>query len=198
MPNIIQRHILRLVLIALMLAGSIVEVRAARANPALRDVLQDVSMQHKWVQKKCTRTACNFASTYPSPFPWSQFYPVEAMLDVEVSRRGGYAGKRLEDVLQSEIYHIRKDGGVTEYMEEDNRPVAQNIASWLENDIGFIKYRYQPKTGLPFTVIHGIYKKADRIYYVHLLTFFAKHQDEIRADHRAALQAIAGIERHNE
>lgn len=151
-----------------------------------------VKLQHKW-QVQCNETMCGYKSSFkpPAPFPGKN----EAVMTVEVMP---LKHKNLDALLKSEVAGIRKSLEVDEgrgAAESDNRPTQKGIAVWKEKiagkEVGFIRYRAHASGPFFVTTIHGILLGADQECYVTLMTFYAGHQDETRADQHAILQALA-------
>ena len=173
----------------------------ATASTALADVdltglVEGVALQHKWTGK-CEATGCTFKSAYQPPFPFD-YAKHEAILMVSLAPLS--KPTTLNAALQKEIAGIREDEFLDEYAENDYQDAVEDrIAAFKEKIlgkvIGFIKYRSRgPKdskhTPNVFTVIHSVEVTPSTVAYTHLLTFFAAHQDEVRADQQTLIRAL--------
>lgn len=159
----------------------------------LEALLAKVRLQHKW-QVTCEADTCKYESRYkpPVPFQWRN----EAVMSVTAASHN--RGSDLDKVIKGEVASIRKSATVIEYLDEDGRTPNQNIATWKENlggrEVGFIKYRGRhEKFPMPntYTAIHGIVLGSDRDFYVHLLSLYAGHYDQVIQDHLSILKTLA-------
>lgn len=160
----------------------------------LKSALAKLPLQHKW-QVQCNETMCGYKSTFkpPAPFPGKN----EAVMTAEVMP---LKHKNLDALLKSEVTGIRKSLEVDESAgaaESDNKPTQKGIAVWKEKlegkEVGFIRYRAHANGPFFVTTIHGIILGADQEYYVTLMTFYAGHQDETRADQISILKTLAKL-----
>lgn len=158
----------------------------------VKATLVPVKLKHKW-QVQCNETMCGYKSRFkpPAPFPGKN----EAVMTVEVMP---LKHNNLDALLKSEVAGIRKSLEIDEgrgAAESDDRPTQKGIAVWKEKiegkEVGFIRYRAHANGPFFVTTIHGILLGADQECYVTLMTFYAGHQDETRADQQAILQALA-------
>jgi hypothetical protein len=173
-----------LALLIMMFPGSL----AATTN--VKTTLAPVKLKHKW-QSECNATMCGYKSTVkpPAPFPGRN----EAVMTVEVMP---LKHKNLDALLKSEVLGVRKSLEVDEgAKEDDGKPTQKGVAVWKETldgkEVGFIRYRAHASGPFFVTSIHGIILGTDEEAYVTLVTFYAGHQDETRADQMAILKALA-------
>lgn len=181
----------RIIVVIFFLAAS---TQVAVATTDVKSVLSKLPLQHKW-QVQCNETMCDYKSTFkpPVPFPGKN----EAVMTVEVMP---LKHKNLDALLKSEVAGIRKSLEIDEgsgATESDNKPTQKGIAVWKDKiegkEVGFIRYRAHASGPFFVTTIHGILLGTDQECYVTLMTFYAGHQDETRADQISILKTLAKL-----
>lgn len=160
----------------------------------LKTTLAKVHLQHKWQPVQCDADSCTYKSSYVPPLPFrAKNEAVMTVASVPIGQQN------LDAVLKSEVAAIRSSLKVDDQLvERDGRRQIKGIAVWKERfdgkEIGFIRYRaYSEKAPPPhfFTAIHGVVLGANREYLVHLITFYAGHEVEFRADQISILKELA-------
>ncbi|XHF07685.1 hypothetical protein NR798_33010 [Archangium gephyra] len=153
----------------------------------ITDAVSRLEYNSKW-QRICDQAVCFFQSAYKSPPPFHLNNEREASLAVQVTPKK--PSDTLEKIVAHEVADIRKTLELVDYLEEDGHTPQDNIAVYSMKldgrDVAFIKYRVIGTEGkrapMPFTVIHGLVAGTNQIGFVHLQTYFAGHQEQVRAD----------------
>jgi hypothetical protein len=164
------------------------------AEADVGNILSGLRLQHEWLMN-CSASQCSFKSAYKPPPPFGA--KNEAVMTVAAVPYK--SGSKMDAILSSEVKSIRDSFEIdTSAAEDDGRVYNKGVATWTERigneDVGFIKYRAYSKNAPPphfFTSIHCIVLVAGQEFLVNLMSFYAGHQDEVRADQIAVVKALS-------